>query len=178
MSGSAPVRRGWRTLSEALLVTAGAGYLGAQLWHTWKDRNRWPLCSYNMFNRTLPSRFPQPRVTLHDPAGSQELLPVYGLLPLEFFRVVSIMAEVFLVNQDEAIKHRFAERVLRRLNTRPWAAFDEVHASHRPLGPAGFHGLDLYAVTLDLDDYDPRVDRPLHQPELLFSYRRPDVPQA
>lgn len=163
-----------RRIGESLLGIGWAGLFAAQLVHTWRNENRWPLCSYNMFNRTLPERFPQPRVTLHDDSGMRELLPVYGLLPVEFFRAVAICGAVYLENEDDQIKRRFSAAVVDRLNEHPWADFDEVRASHRPCGQ--FHGLDFYVVWMDLSDYDPDGDAPLHDAQLVYSYRRQQCP--
>jgi hypothetical protein len=163
---------------EGLLITAGLGYFAAQLYHTWVDRNRWPLCSYNMFNRCLPEQLAQPRITLYDSIGEHPMLPVYGTLPLEFFRVVRIFAKVYLTDTSDDLRNRFAERVIDRLNREPWDAFDEVHASFRPRGDTGFTGFDLYEVWIDTRDFDPRADAPLHRPRLLYSYRRKDAASA
>lgn len=156
--------------AEAGLLAGALVYFGAQLAHTWRDRNRWPLCSYNMFNRCLPARLAQPRVALHDGSGTGPLQPVYGMMPLEFFRVVRIFAEMFLGNDDEAVQQRFAARVVDRLNREPWEAFDEVRRSYRPRS-GQITGFDLYEVWIDMADFDPAEGGPLHDTKLLFSYR-------
>jgi hypothetical protein len=157
-------------LAETGLLAGAVGYVAAQLVCTWRDQNRWPLCSYNMFNRRLPDRLAQPRVVLHDGVNEYPAEPVYGMMPLEFFRVVRIFAEVFLVNEDDAIKDRFAARVIDRLNTSPWDGFDEVRPSFRPRS-GRFTGFDLYEVWIHTDDFDPRKGEPLHDTKLLYSYR-------
>lgn len=159
------------TRGERLLGAATGAYLLAQFAHTWRRRNRWPLCSYDMFSYPLASRFPQPRVQLCDDEGSTPLMPVYGLLPVEFFRAVAIIDDVFYECRDEALKERFAETMVHRLNTRPWRAFDEVRASIRPRSPRGWTGFRLVDVTIDLADYRPGEDQPLHEVQPFFSYR-------
>jgi hypothetical protein len=154
------------------LHIGGIAFFAAQIASTLTDRSRWPFCAYNMFNRCLPESIEQPRVTLHDDQRSYPMLPVYGLMPLEFFRTASICGAVYLENEDEALKDRFTERILRRLNEDPWGSFDEVKASYRPESPAGFTGLDLFEVRIDLADFDPRQGGPLHDAKLLYSYRK------
>lgn len=157
-------------LAESGLLAGVTGYLAAQMVCTWRDRNRWPLCSYNMFNRRLPARLAQPRVVLYDGSGAGPAQPVYGMMPLEFFRVVQIFGEVFLANDDDALKDRFAARVIGRLNTSPWRGFDEVRASYRPRS-GRFTGFDLLEVWIDTADFDPRAGEPLYDTRLLYSYR-------
>lgn len=159
------------TRGEGLLTAATCAYLLAQIGHTWRRRNRWPLCSYDMFSYPLAARFPQPRVQLCDDEGSTALMPVYGLLPVEFFRAVAIIDDVFYECQDASLKERFAESIVHRLNTRPWRAFDEVRASVRPRTARGWTGFRLVDVMIDLDDYRPPDDQPLHEVQSFFSYR-------
>jgi hypothetical protein len=123
-----------------------------------------------MFNRDFPERLPQPRVRLQDGDGPTVLLPVYGMMPLEFFRVVPIFGAIFLDNADEGVKARFARRVLDRMNDHPWRAFDEVRASYRPRS-GRFTGLDVYEVWADLAEFDSRADGPWQDERLLYSYR-------
>jgi hypothetical protein len=161
--------------AEIAVLAGAAGLLARQFACTWTDRNSWPFCSYNMFNRVLPERIGQPRVILTDGAGPTRPLPVYGLLPLEFFRVMSVTGAVYLGDTDTAARDAFTERMLDRLSDHPWRAFDEVRASIRPRA-GRFTGLDLYEAWIDLSDYDPDADQPLHDLRLLYSYRRQPWP--
>lgn len=139
-----------------------AGLLSVQVWHTVRDRNRWPICSNNMFNRVLPERIPQLRVRLRDGDVWTDPRSVYGLLPLEFFRVVDILDAVLVDNKDHVVRDRFCARVIDRLNTRPWNSFDEVHASERPTSSRGFTGIEILLVIVDVSDYSSTVDGPFH----------------
>jgi hypothetical protein len=153
-------------------ATVMAAILGAvlagQFFHTVVDRNRWPFCSNNMFNRTLPRRFAQLRIKLRDGDEWTGLRQVYGLMPLEFFRVVDIFAAVLLENEDDELKDRFCRTVLRRLNTRPWRASDEVRRSERPTHHRGFTGLEVLMVTVDVGDYSMADDGPLYDVQVLY----------
>ena len=161
------------TRGEALLVAATAAYLANQVRHTWRRRNAWPFCSYDMFSYPLGARFPQPRVQLADMLGTTDPLPVYGLLPVEFFRAVAIVDDVFYEPSDTELQDRFAARMLRRLNQRPWHGFDERRASIRPRTSQGWTGLRLLDVTIDLADYSPAGDQPLHEVSTFYSYQWP-----
>lgn len=150
-----------------------AGLTAVQFAHTVRDRNRWPICSANMFNRPLPQRVEQLRVRLKDGAEWTEPRSVYGLLPLEFFRVVDICVAVLIDNEDLEVRDRFCRRVVDRLNSRPWKAFDEISASERPTDPSGFCGLELLSVSVDLADYTRATDSPLHDLEVLHRWESP-----
>lgn len=156
---------------ECVVLTATVGYLAKQVWHTLRRRNAWPFCSYDMFSYPLGTRIPQPRVELRDELGTTDPLPVYGLLPVEFFRAVAIIGGVFYADTDDQAKDRFAAGMLRRLNERPWPAFDERHASIRPRTAQGWTGMRLLGVTIDLADYRPSDDKPLHDVKTFYSYK-------
>lgn len=139
-----------------------AAVLGAQLAHTVLDRNRWPFCSNNMFNRALPRRFEQFRVRLRDDEGWTGLLDVYGLLPLEFFRIVETFDQVYVAPRvSQETRRRFTRELLSEMNENPWRRFDEIHP---PPVPRSGRWLDLkaYVVWVDLDDFDAEVGAPLH----------------
>ncbi|ONI91303.1 hypothetical protein ALI22I_09595 [Saccharothrix sp. ALI-22-I] len=109
-----------------------------------------------MFSYSLPERWEQARVALYDETGrSTGPLDPWSLLPVEFFRVVSIIDLVFLSNADERLRDEFCDRALRFLNTRPWRDFDEVRAAMRPTDGLRFAALDVYLVEVDLDTCDP-----------------------
>ncbi|MEW2577311.1 hypothetical protein [Streptomyces syringium] len=145
-----------RHLPAVILGTATA-YLGAQLWHTVRDRNRWPFCAYNMFNYRVPEAWEQLRIVLHDDRGrTTGPLDPWGLLPVEFFRVVSILESVLITNQDEPLKEEFCVRTLNRLNTAPWPDFDEVRASVALPDGRPFVALEVYLVEVDAVRCDPR----------------------
>lgn len=153
-----------------LAATALAGLTAAQFVHTVRDHNRWPICSNNMFNRVLPERIPQLRVRLRDGVRWTEPRQVYGLLPLEFFRVVDICAAVLLENEDREVRDRFCRRVVERLNSHPWRGFDEIARAERPTAPEGFTGLELLLVTVDTADYSRATDSPLHDQQVLHRW--------
>ncbi|MEV4398201.1 hypothetical protein [Nonomuraea sp. NPDC049607] len=160
---SAPVGRK-PAMAAAFLLAVLAG----QFFHTVVDRNRWPFCSNNMFNRALPRRFPQLRIRLRDGDEWTGLRQVYGLMPLEFFRVVDIFATVLLENTDDEVKERFCRTILDRLNTRPWPNYDEVRRSERPTHPRGFTGLEVIMVSIDVGDYSMTDDGPLYDHQVLY----------
>jgi hypothetical protein len=139
------------------LIAGAVALISAQFWHTLRDRNRWPLCSYNLFNYYIPDRYPQVRVRLVTDRGSV-VGPTdpWGVLPLEFFRVVSVIERVFLVCEDREVKDRFCRRVLRRLDASPWSGWDEIKGSYRPPPGERFVAMDLYLVEVDFDRCDPR----------------------
>jgi hypothetical protein len=156
------------TRGQRLALLGFGAFVTVQLTLTALDRNVWPFCSYNLFNRVLPHRIPQPRVRLLEGDHASKLLPVHGMMPLEFFRVVRIFGMIYRDSSDEELKRRFSERLLRRLNTEPWGAFDEVKASYRPSTPDGFSGFEVHEVQIDVRDYDVDRDGPLHGRRVLY----------
>jgi hypothetical protein len=142
------------------MLTAGCGiFLGMQLGCTLHNRNRWPFCSYNMFAYDPEETYEALRVQLIDDSGEKTLvLDPWGLLPLDFFRVISALIEIYVVGEDEERKHAFGEATLAGLNGRPWSAFDEVRPQLRPPPGRRFVGFDLLYVHVDASSCDP-VDR-------------------
>ncbi|MFF4704390.1 hypothetical protein ACWC4D_09980 [Streptomyces sp. NPDC001288] len=132
------------------VLTAAAGYLAVQFWHTFRNRNTWPFCAYNMFNYDLPDRWHQMRVVLHDAdGGAVGPTDPWCLLPVEFFRVISILNKVFFVSQDQELRTRFCERTLELINEAPWDDFDEVRASPQSPTASPFRAVDFYLVEVD-----------------------------
>lgn len=130
-------------------VAAVVGFT-AQGWHTVLGRNRWPLCTYDLFAYHLPEQMPQARVRLTTAAGSV-VGPAdpWGLLPLEFFRVVSILERVFFTNDDSAVRDDWCCAVLNGLNAAPWKAHDEVRAALAPPLSERFVALEVFLVHVD-----------------------------
>lgn len=156
-----------------LHLAAGLALVGVQLHHTLTDRSAWPFCSYNMFNRPTPRRMRHMRIVLLDEHGYRtEPQRVWGMLPMEHFRVASTFMEIYLDPETpDAVRERYSGLLVNRLNERPWKAFDQVKAPPRNLIGARWTGFDLYRVLIDLDDYDADRDRPHHDTELLYRFR-------
>ncbi|MFI6761058.1 hypothetical protein ACIBF5_18170 [Micromonospora sp. NPDC050417] len=147
-------RIGW-----LLTIGATALTLGLQMRHTVKNTNRWPWCSYNMFSYRKSHRAMQLRTRLVTASGvCVGPTDPWGLLPLEFFRVISLLERIFFTQQDMAVREEFCRGVLARLNRAPWKGWDEVKPAL--LAPPGqrFAALELYLVAVDFDRCDP-VDR-------------------
>ncbi|MFD0563923.1 hypothetical protein ACFQ2M_19345 [Kitasatospora saccharophila] len=79
----------------------------------------------------------------------------WGLLPMEFFRVVSTLERIFFTEQDHAAREEFCREVLARLNDRPWRGWDEVKAALAPPAGQRFAAMELYLVEVDFDQCDP-----------------------
>ncbi|MER7916499.1 MULTISPECIES: hypothetical protein [unclassified Streptomyces] len=137
-------------LPARAVLTAAAGYLAVQFWHTFRNRNTWPFCAYNMFDYDLPDRWHQLRIVFHDAhGGCVGPTDPWCLLPVEFFRVISILNKVLFVSEDEELRTRFCERTLHLINETPWDDFDEVRASPVSASAAPFQALDFYLVEVD-----------------------------
>lgn len=138
------------------LVSSIAAALGTQARYMIKNKNRWPACTFNLFNYHLPDQMPQFRVRLITAEGSV-VGPTdpWGLLPLDFFRVVSIVEQIFYANSDPDVMDRWSAAVLRQLNTSPWRRRDEVRASLRPPGTEQFAALEVYLAQVHYTRCDP-----------------------
>jgi hypothetical protein len=157
-------------------VAFTALFFSVQLGHTFFDQNNWPFCSYNMFSRIRPKQSQTYKIRLYEEAGESRLVDVWEVLPLEFFRAISVIREVF-VNSNDAEKQRaLAAYIIDTLNNSPWDAFDQTYASVRP--QTRFVGLELLQIELDLRPHPRPLSMngeggPLAVGEVLFSYQAP-----
>lgn len=132
-------------------VLAGTAlFLTGQVWHTVTNTNRWPFCSFNMFAYHKRDQALQMRVRLFTDDGTV-VGPAdpWALLPLEFFRVVSVLERVFHAQEDLGVRDAFCRQVLDRLNRRGWSSWDEVKAAFRPGRGRSFVAMELYFVQVD-----------------------------
>lgn len=153
------------------LVAVSAAYLGVQIRQTFKDRNAWPFCAYNMFNYYLTDCFQQARVVLITDRGHL-VGPAdpWALLPLEFFRVISVIERVFITCEDPHVRDDFCRKALHRLNTRPWRDWDEIRGSFRPPAGQRFVGVELHLVEVDFTRCDPTDRSQVTSVELMHRY--------
>lgn len=119
----------------AAIVAGGLLYLGAQVAHTLRNTNNWPWCAYNMFSYHSGDRAYQARVRLLTDCGTA-IGPTdpWGLLPLEFFRVVSLIDDIFIEHPEDNRQESFCRSALDLLNSSSWRNFDERRASFTPRG--------------------------------------------
>jgi hypothetical protein len=151
------------------LAFATVAFFAAQLLHTILDRSSWPLCSYNMFSRVRPLTSSIPKVLLYEDRGAVRVADVWEVLPLEFFRAISLTQNVFYTGGDEATRERLAAFILEGLNRRPWGAFDQTYASARPSPGARFVGISFARWRIDLEGYQGGAPTPLDE-EIVFTY--------
>jgi hypothetical protein len=146
-------------------VFAALLFFMVQLGHTLSDQNNWPFCSYNMFSQLRKTQSQTFKVRLYESTGEPRLVDVWEVLPLEFFRAISVIRQVYLEAKDEQAKTALSSYILGALNDSPWGNFDQTYPSARPA--TRFIGLDLLRVELDLRE--PTIT--LGEETLLFSYR-------
>lgn len=152
------------------------GHLCLQMAHTLADRNTWPYCSYNMFSFQAKDVQGQRRVRLVTDRGAA-LGPaaVWGLLPLEFFRVDRIVKKLFVEEDDHGRRDEFCAAVLERLNNRPWRRWDEVKPSLSPPPGHRIVAMELYHVEVLVGGPDPRNPRRVRNARLLHTYDPHDM---
>lgn len=151
---------------KGVLFAATAAFLAKQFHQTWRKRSDWPFTSYDMFSYSLPETYQQLRVVPYDRAGaSYGPFDPWGLLPLEFFRVVSILQGLFMRPLRWDSRAEFCELVLDWINDRPWADFDET----RPSLP-NYKGERIVALELFLVEVCRDCD-PVHRDDV-HSFRR------
>jgi len=172
-----------------VIAGSAAFYLALQLWHAIKDVNRWPICTYNLFNYHLDDTFPQARVRLITDRGNV-VGPTdpWGLLPLDFFRVVSVLERMFFAEPETVdgrdagpdpdgaarvrneLRDRWCATVLRGLNDVAWSAFDEVRVPLRPPAGERFTAFELYLVQVDFSRFDPNDRSQVVSANLIHRY--------
>lgn len=164
-----PVPRA-KLLSRAILAGTSA-YLVGQVVHTVLNTNRWPFCTFNMFAYHKRDQALQMRVRLFTDDG-EAIGPTdpWSLLPLEFFRVVSVLERVFHAQDDIEVRDRFCRQALERLNRRSRRAWDEVKASFRPGPGRRFVAMELYFVEVDFRTCSPFDRTEVTWAELVHRY--------
>jgi hypothetical protein len=154
-----------RPNEKKLWVFAALLFFTVQLGHTLFDQNNWPFCSYNMFSQLRKTQSQTLKIRLYESNGEPRLVDVWEVLPLEFFRAISVIRQVYFEAEDEQTKTALASYILHALNDSPWGNFDQQYPSARPI--ERFIGLDLLRVELDLRE--PFIT--LGTETLVFSYR-------
>lgn len=100
-----------------------------QIWCTATNKNRFPFCTYNMFSKTYYGKYAQYEVlfinTLKD---DSVFVPAYKVLPIEFFRVNSIMDNIY-ANDNSKRQDNFSKLIIETLKNKPWIHFDEIYSS-------------------------------------------------
>ncbi|MEY4544678.1 MAG: hypothetical protein RL685_873 [Pseudomonadota bacterium] len=126
--------------------------VGAQLFATLTNRNRWPIPAQNMFSHLVPAVAKRLMVVLHDSKGGESVHFPYRILPVEFFRAQRLLHRVYIDSEDITRQANFAGALLQRLNHRPWNGFDEIDASVRPAVGTQFVGCDLVLMEFTLTE--------------------------
>lgn len=184
--------RASRATSAGRAILAGTGlFLAGQVWSTVTNTNRWPFCSFNMFAYHKRDQALQMRVRLFTDDG-RVVGPAdpWSLLPLEFFRVVSVLERLFHAQDDVPARDAFCRLALKRLNRRGWSSWDEVKAAFSPGRGRSFVAMELYFVRVDfrtcspfdrahvlsadlIHRFDPDGVVPPGEPECVWRYARP-----
>jgi|GEM_PF-2321904 len=149
--------------SIALRLAAWAGLGGwvvRQLLQTLANRPRWPWVPQNMFAHDLADPVRRLVVALWDSHGNHVLVEPGNVLPVEFFRAQRMLLQVFAPESDDQHKDEFAQRLLARLNDRPWRAWDEVDASARARPGTRFVGFDLALAEFEFERRRSIHERP------------------
>ncbi|MFG2357838.1 hypothetical protein [Streptomyces sp. NPDC048521] len=168
---SAAAARAGITPQWAAVVASGLLYLGMQVGHTVRNSNRWPWCSYNMFSYRSRDRAYQARVRLFtDRSTVVGPADPWGLLPLEFFRVVSLVDDVFIEMREQGRQEQFCRSVIELLNTSSWSRFDERRASFTPPPGERFVAIEVYLVVVDFRVCDPQDRTDVVSAELLHRH--------
>ncbi|GEM30839.1 hypothetical protein NN3_18460 [Nocardia neocaledoniensis NBRC 108232] len=153
------------------MVGAAEGLIGIQLWHVIREQNRWPFCSYNMFNYRLGDRSSQIRVVLATDSGQIDgPNDPWGLLPLEMFRIDSMFRLVFDGDVPSAVRDSFCRTVLDRLNRHSWPRWDQVRRSLRPPAGGRFVAIAVYLVLVDFTVNNPEDRADVVGTRLLHRY--------
>ncbi|MFE2647429.1 hypothetical protein ACFXDO_33460 [Streptomyces nigra] len=124
-----------------------------------------------MFSYHSRDRAYQARVRLLTDRGT-EIGPTdpWGLLPLEFFRVVSLVDDVFIEHPENNRQESFCRSALDLLNSSSWTHFDERRASFVPPAGERFVALEIYLVVVDFRHCDPQDRTQVVSVELAYRH--------
>lgn len=129
------------TSSKALVVLAGA-FTVASLASTVANRNFWPIASNNMFNAKFDDRLSRFAVEFHLSDGTVVACGPENCIPIQFFRAGAVFAHIFMPDDHDRPKQVLCQRILRRLSSDRWRAFDEVRA------PANLPSVPLFKMEI------------------------------
>lgn len=120
-------------------------FLTAQFGTTlFNNKSLWPLCPYNMFNKTQSEIQSRIEVELLYVDGQSQFASLSHLYPVEYFKSYSITMNA--LELEESARREFFRLVLRRLNHWPHSGFDEVYPSPK----RGIVGLRLCRRTCNI----------------------------
>jgi hypothetical protein len=160
-----------RRTTKIVLAASVVAFFAVDHYHLWKDDDNFPFTSHGLFNHLFTPDVPLLRVRLHDSAGGTQLVDPGQAVPVEWYRASGLVENVFVNDGDRERQGALAALLLERLNTAPWPAFDEAHASARPPQGTHFVGLDVVRCHLDLRGHEAgAVVRPV-KVEVVYSYR-------
>lgn len=112
---------------------------------------------------------------VRDSQGERYCVWPGNVIPIEYYRTNSLVANVFL-RGDDATKQALCDALLDLLNGGCPSRFDEMLPLVRPRSGRKFVGLDLVLIPMDLSVPGPcRRLTPESAALTLYSFARPDV---
>ena len=104
-------------------------FFSIQILCTITNKNRYPFCTYNMFSKTYNGKYAQYEVYLTNTTKHKSFLcPAYKIIPIEFFRVNSVMDNIYNYDNKEQ-QEQLSKIILNTLNKTSWYHFDEIYSS-------------------------------------------------
>ena len=128
--------------SKALLVAGLVLFFAIDHYHLWAAKDNFPFCSHGLFNDLFQARSSLVYFVVHDSRGNSAIVDTGRVVPVEWYRAVGLVENVFIQESDPRRKEQVARLLLDRLNAEPWPAFDETYTSIRPAVGARMVGLD------------------------------------
>lgn len=161
-----------RTRHKCVLLVFAALFFGVQLAHTCFRTNNWPFCSYSLFSFRPGLAVSTLRVIFHGADGSTQTGRAGQLVPLEFFRAQQVLYDVYVRSDDRVRATAVAHVLLDRLNSAPWAGFDETLAAARQPSGVQFVGFDIILQILETGSpSSPRTPPVVVRSQTVFSFR-------
>ena len=104
----------------------------------------WPFASHRLFSQLPPQKKPIVQVVVTDSDGNVLIVHPGKVIPIEYSRCSGLVRNI-----TEAQKKFLHAYVLKRLNEKPWLAFDEMYSSVKSPTNAPFVSLQFETHVVD-----------------------------
>lgn len=114
----------------------------------------WPFSSHRLFSQLPEMKKPIIQAVLEDAEGNIYTVHPGKVIPIEYSRCSGLVRNLYR-NGNKEKKTLFVNYLLKRLNEKPWHAFDETYSPIKSLPAAPFKKLSFETQVVEFKDRTP-----------------------